>query len=406
MNILVIYRHFYPDSPPYASMLRSICGRLAADGHRVTIWCEQPCYKSVDGAADSPAEETLDGIDVRRLPRLPGWRRSSIIRLLDKLAFVPRIGIKALWAKLTGQRYDVVWTATIPPVMQGAMGRFVARLFGARFVYHSQDLYPELAVSAGLWRDKSVWTRLMRWIESDNRKQADPLITLSQDMIDTAAALAGPQSNAIINNFLLDDFGAPQDAPQIRADRVTEGGPMRAVFAGNLGHFQDLDKLVDAMGFVAQPGAVELTLMGEGKALSTLRQQAAGAEHIRFEPHRPFHEAQSIIAGFDVGIVTVQPGIYKVAYPSKTLTYLGLGLPILAVIEAESDLADLVQQNNIGVIVSDRSPQAIATALQALSSSRDTLSEMRENAKALYNQQLSREARLDQWSELVNSWKT
>ena len=68
MRILIIYRHFWPDSPPYASLLRSIAGRLVRDGHQVEIWTEQPGYKSADTRKRAPRREQLDGIRVERFP--------------------------------------------------------------------------------------------------------------------------------------------------------------------------------------------------------------------------------------------------------------------------------------------------------------------------------------------------
>ena len=71
MRILAIYRHYWPDSPPYASMLRIITAHLAAEGHNVTMLTEQPSYKAADRMASSAPHETQDGVSVRRLSRVP-----------------------------------------------------------------------------------------------------------------------------------------------------------------------------------------------------------------------------------------------------------------------------------------------------------------------------------------------
>src|SRR5690606_10824629 len=116
MKILIVYRHFWPDSSPYASLLRSIGGHLVKQGHDVTIWCEQPCYKAADRMHTAPKTEILDGISVERFSRLPLSNRISIIGTLDKLMFLPLLLGKALRRKISGDKYELVWTATIPPV--------------------------------------------------------------------------------------------------------------------------------------------------------------------------------------------------------------------------------------------------------------------------------------------------
>ena len=50
MNILFFYQHFWPDSPPYANMLRAIGGHLQQQGHAVTVLTGEPSYKTSDRA--------------------------------------------------------------------------------------------------------------------------------------------------------------------------------------------------------------------------------------------------------------------------------------------------------------------------------------------------------------------
>lgn len=369
MKILILYRHFWPDSPPYASMLRSIARALVEAGHEVTIWAEKPCYKPSDYSRAVPRRETLDGIIVERFARLPDRVATGPMRLLDKLLFVPRLLLKAVVRRARGARYDLVWTATIPPVMQGWAGRTIARLFGAKFLYHCQDLYPELAGHMGLWRRDGPLYRVMARIEAETRARADLLVTLSEDMAKTVLDLAKPRRLAIINNFPLEDFSDigpepsfPAVPPQRNDDKI------QLIFAGNLGIFQGLEAVVEAMRLIeAECPTLELVLMGEGKMLPDLKKQAAGLSNVCFERHRPYDEAQSVIANADVGLVPLEPGIQRYAFPSKTLTYLELGLPIFAIIDTDSELAKMVTNKGLGWVSPGRDSEQIRQALLLIS---------------------------------------
>jgi glycosyltransferase involved in cell wall biosynthesis len=400
MKILVLYRHFWPDSPPYATKLRSIGRRLVADGHEMTVWCEAPSYKKSDLALDAPRLETLDGIRVERMSRLPLVHGSRLMRTLGKLLFVPRLLAKAVVRKLRGQRYDLVWTATIPPVLQGWAGRTIARLFGARFLYHCQDLYPELATYMGMWPRNGMLYRILSPIERRTRQRATALVTLSSDMANTAAALAPGARIEVINNFMLDVFSeggepVPQQRPRPSGGRITIG------FAGNIGQFQALDAVVDAYCRLPAETPLELEFMGDGEAKPSLVRQAQGRSSIRFLPHRPFAEARQLIAAYDLGLVSVEPNIYRVAYPSKTLTYLGLGVPVLAIIEPESELARMIEDEGIGFAVGQRDSTGIASRLAEIAASADSLAAMRTRALAYYEEVMSTEARLNQWAALI-----
>lgn len=369
MKILILYRHFWPDSPPYASMLRSIGRALVEAGHEVTIWAEEPCYKPSDYNRSVPRRETVDGIVVERFARLPGPVATRSIRLLDKLLFVPRLLLKAVVRRARRARYDLVWTATIPPVMQGWAGRTIAAMFGAKFLYHCQDLYPELAGHMGLWRRDGLLYRIMARIEARTRARADLLVTLSDDMAATVRALGEPRKLVVINNFPLEDFSASgSEPPPSVVPARRDDGKIQIIFAGNMGIFQGLDAVVEAMRLIEiDCPALELILMGEGKMLPDLKKQAAGLSNVRFERHQPYEEAQSVIAKADVGLVPLEPGIQRYAFPSKTLTYLELGLPIFVIIDADSELAKMVTNKGLGWVSPGRDSEQIRQALLLIS---------------------------------------
>lgn len=404
MKILILYRHFWPDSPPYASMLRSI-GRVLVDaGHEVTVWAEAPCYKASDRIRAAPRRETIDGIRVERFARLPDRVAAGPMRLLDKLLFVPRLLAKAVRRRAKGEHYDLVWTATIPPVVQGWAGRTIARLFGAKLLYHCQDLYPELAGHMGIWRRGGLVYRIMARIEARTRKRADLLVTLSDDMAATVRALADPRKLAVINNFPLEDFSAAASPSAPLVDAQERGdGKVQLIFAGNLGIFQGLEAVVEAMRLIeAECPELELVLMGEGKALPNLKKRAAGLSNIRFEPHRPFEEAQALIAAADIGLVSLEPEIYRYAFPSKTLTYLGLGLPIFAILEPESELAGMIEKHGLGWVAGTRTPETIAATLRTIAAGQRDIGAVGYRLRDYFDRTHTVPATLRRWTMAVD----
>ncbi|GGE03133.1 glycosyltransferase WbuB [Tsuneonella deserti] len=360
-RVLILYRHYRPDSPPYATMLAMLAERLAGEGHAINVWTEQPSYKSNDAALNLPGGSNEGGVRVERMARLPLYGRLGAMRLLDKVLFPLRLVLKALLRCLAGERYDVVWTATIPPIAQGLAGRMVARIFGARFVYHCQDLYPEIAVHVGLWRGGGLLHSLSRRVERATRSKADPLVTLSPDMARTATALTKPRSLVVLNNFALEELGDPAEFPE---RGFSLDASLKLTFAGNLGRFQGLELVAEGVAQVDQQRCpVQLQFIGEGTALPALRERARSVPAIGFEPHRPFAEARPLIAAAHVGLVALEPGIIDFAFPSKTMTYLSLGLPILALVERDSSLAAMLAERRLGWTISRREPEAVADIL-------------------------------------------
>ena len=54
LRLLLVHRYFWPDTPPYAVMLRAIAAHWAAAGHRVEVLAGQPSYKPETAPSVAP----------------------------------------------------------------------------------------------------------------------------------------------------------------------------------------------------------------------------------------------------------------------------------------------------------------------------------------------------------------
>ncbi len=223
-------------------------------------------------------------------------------------------------------------------------------------------------------------------------------MVLSQDMAETLRhrRIARKLPIHTINNFLLADFGeAANPPPELRKPPRIR----RFIFAGNLGKFQNLELLVE--GLVAcldrRPDA-ELLLLGEGEVKPSLESRWGDHPRVRFGPYLPYVQAKELIAEADVGLVSLTADIYRVSYPSKVLTYIGLDLPMLALVEPGSQLAREIEENGLGAVPSEATPAAVADAadhLLAGAADKQTVGDY-------HRVKCSEDKVLQQWGELLS----
>ena len=85
LSVLAIHRYYWPDSPPYASMLRAIVAHWRQVGYEPEVFSTQPSYKPSANIPRRPKLEIVDGSPVRRitLPR----ERHRAIKALNLLLF-------------------------------------------------------------------------------------------------------------------------------------------------------------------------------------------------------------------------------------------------------------------------------------------------------------------------------
>ena len=195
-HVVLIHRYFHPDTPPYASILREIALGLGAGGHRVTVLTCQPSY-NLSVVSQAPARERIaPNVEVRRWPVLDD-RRSVVRKLVNLVWFcarlvlsVPRLG-----------KVDRVMAASTPPVALARVASWVARAKGAEFVYHHQDIYPEVAVSGGQLAE-GARSRTLRNIDARTDKRAARAVVLSEDMAQLITSRGVHRDRiAVINNF-------------------------------------------------------------------------------------------------------------------------------------------------------------------------------------------------------------
>lgn len=380
-------------------MLRVIAGRWALDGHDVEVLSTQPSYKQQAKIERRPGVEYIEGIRVRRIPLPRDAGRSPFIRMFNIIAFA----ICVIGYILTRPRFDVIMVSTAPPVFVGAAARMAARLRGARLVYHCMDLHPEIGRISGEFRNPKLYAFLQR-MDTRTCLEAARVIVLSRDMERSILERQGAKGARIevINNFNLTGFDEPGQVA-LPDDLEKPQGYFRILFAGNIGRFQGLEGFVKAVSLLRHRNNLELVFLGEGKAVNDLRRSAGDllGTRVRFFPHQLTDTARAVIRTADLCLVSLAPDIYKYAYPSKTMTYLCEGRPLIVTIEHKSELARFVEESGVGISVEPRDPAELADRLEALIDNPDELRAMSERAACIGRKMFGRDIVLDRWSRLL-----
>ncbi|PZD72757.1 hypothetical protein C1752_03204 [Acaryochloris thomasi RCC1774] len=392
-RILAVHRYYWPDTAPYASLLRRIVAHWSQEGHHVEVLSSQPSYKKDIALENRPFQEQIDGVHVRRLA-LPNEAGRPFIRLLNAL----RLCLSVFLRILIG-RYDIVMISSIPPVLGGVTVATAARLTGTRFIYHCMDIHPEVGRVSGEFSNPTLF-RILQTLDTWTCNQANPAIVLSSDMEQALYNRPGGESIQVqvLNNFSLP---SPTTLPDTLPFQLSSKG-FTVLFAGNIGRFQGLDTAVAAMGELQHRPDIELLMMGDGVAKARLIQQAQTLKaNVRFVKHYPIEVAKATMRLAGAGFVSLRPGLYQYVYPSKTMTYLEQGCPLLVAIEPESKLAIAVCKENLGLSVPNGDVQALAKAIVQLADTGDQRAIMRSSALKKAQTEGSEAIILQKWSQLL-----
>ncbi len=354
MKIVALHRYFWPQPYPYAQMLKDIVFVLSGSGHTVTVVTTDSGLRNEQ--SNRSEWSRVNSVDIRTLP-LGSEKRAGLVRKSANAIF---FAVWSIW-QLIVTRPDVVLVATTPPIVMAMIVRLMSRFLNFKYVYHCQDIHPEAMLLGGSIKN-GIMYKFLRAVDRKNVNAAWKVITLSDDMRYTLEKRGCDTSHvSIINNFVFEEGKAL--SPFNSLSQKTE-----FLFAGSLGRLQNLEVIMRAICLLKMDTDIVFTIMGDGVMFREMLEikKLNDLDNVEFLGQRSIAEAVEAMHKADVGIVSLAPDICGVAYPSKTMMYLGNGLPVFAIVDGDSSLHDYINSNELGMSVSHCDATTIADSIKLL----------------------------------------
>lgn len=326
-SIAIVRHSFYP----FELNVRREAEALRDQGFDVTVICLR--------GKDEAARETVDGVDVHRLP--VSHRRGSISRyLFEYNAFF----VLASWrlARLhRRRRFVAVQVNTMPDYL--VFAALYPKRTGARVVLHLHEPVPELFATMfpGRWFTPG-FVRVLSWVEQRAIRFADRVITVTDQMRDNFVRRGADASKFTVVVNVPDDryfrFELYEDlARRTRAAREDEAarGAFRVVTHGAIEERYGYDTIVRAVAAVRGdvPG-VEFRFMGGGDYLDEVTRLADSlgvGDRVHYLGFVPFEKMIEEILLADVCVVAVKESPYSVlVHTNKMYEYMAMQRPIIA----------------------------------------------------------------------------
>ncbi|WP_082554374.1 glycosyltransferase family 4 protein [Aeromicrobium sp. Root495] len=117
---------------------------------------------------------------------------------------------------------------------------------------------------------------------------------------------------------------------------------LRLTYAGTLGKKHNPGLLVDlCRGLLAEKIDVELVVISEGEGADEIKIQSSDllGQTIRVLPFQAFEDLPDVLGSSDVLVALLEPEASKFSIPSKVLTYLAAGRPVLGLMPSDNPAA-------------------------------------------------------------------
>ena len=182
-------------------------------------------------------------------------------------------------------------------------------------------------------------------------------------------------------------------------------GKFVVMYSGNLGLCQRLEDIVEAANSLGERDDIVFVLIGEGASKSTLvsRVEQLRLNNIRFLPYQPKEELSASLSAADVHLVPVDPRVVSCLMPSKLYGILAAGRPVLAVAPEHCELAELVNELDVGVVCNPYEPAELAASIERLAMSPDRLVHWGENARRAAVERFDRAISTEAFRQMLES---
>jgi colanic acid biosynthesis glycosyl transferase WcaI len=384
MNLLVLCPHFAPDVAPTGEVMSAIATALADRGHRLHVVTALPWYrhhKVEDGWGGRPwRTETTDWGWITRLHPFPTDKTNIPARAV---AFGGFTAMSVVAATATRMRPDAVMVMS-PPLPLGVAGWLAATFRRAPFVFNIQDVFPDVAVELGAITNPRVIAAASA-LEKFLYRRSDAVTVLSEDLRDNVGGKLGahrPERVHVIPNFVDTERIAPADRVNSYREQYGLGDRTVVLYAGNVGLSQSLDLLVEAARRFRDRDDVVFVVNGGGSAKDALVESAAGLDNLKFVEMQPRERLPEVLAAGDLHVVPLKRGLARSSVPSKLYSILAAGRPVLASVDAGTEVATTIERASAGVSVPPEDPDAFCAALTDLLDDPARLTAMGESGRA------------------------
>lgn len=403
MKILILTKYFPPEIGAASHLFYELAESLVGRGHSVTVVTGFPTYNVDQEELDRKYSgsltltEEMGGITVKRLKEPPVSTDIPLLRGLDHFFIAATTFLRGMF---TGNQ-DVIFLYS-PPLTIGLSAFLLGKLKKAPFVVNVQDLFPQNAIDLGILNNELLIS-FFEWMERFVYKKSSAITVHSAGNKEhVVKEIKDSEKVRVIPNWVDTEFIRPGSKQNSFRKEHDLGDKFVVSFAGTMGYSQDIDIILEAATEFEDFEDILFLLVGEGVEKDRLlkKRDNMRLQNVKFLPMQPKEKYPSVLVASDISLVTLKQSVETPVVPSKLLSIMASGRPVLASMNKTGDAPRLIEESDCGVCVPAEDTKAFVKALQKLYNDEKQREEYAENGREYAVNNLSRKACVEEYEGL------
>ena len=354
-KMLVYANYFYPEVASLSQILTELCEGIS-DEFDINVICSVPCYTGKIEEKYKTQKyyyEEYKGINIIRVKVADFDKANKISRIKHILSYF----FNAILATRKVKNVDVVYTVSQPPFLGGLLGVIGKRMTKGKLIYNIQDFNPEQTMAVGYSKSKTLLKFLML-LDKYSCKKSDLVIVVGRDMEETLIKRFKNKkvpNHVVINNWMNEKEVYPLEKKHEKVIEFKKKYNLQEKFvimySGNIGLFYDLENIIKIIAKFKDKD-IAFAFVGEGAMKENLENYVKdnGVDNVVFIPYQDKKDLIYSLNSADVHIVANAKGIKGVSVPSKIYGILATDVPMIGILEKDSEAWKIIEDSNTGVL--------------------------------------------------------
>ncbi len=385
------------------ALLNELALDLGENGAEVTVLTGFPSRRISEEVKEyylnHPVEKIADNVIVKRIGSRKGEGNGLFERMIKYLLLTNH-----LYREAKNTPTDVYYIYSSPPFL-GWMGAKLSKF--APTLYNAQDLFPDTLMRIKGIKESNLLIKYFRYRERKAYLGNTRIVTISNEMKETISSHGCPKDKIDViynwadteslhhvereNNMLMDELG-------ISKDRFIVS------YAGDIGLFQGWPTIIEAAKKVHEKNKdIQFAIIGSGSYKQQLEDQIRNEnlDYINTYPLQPASRLSEIYSIGDLEIVSIEPGLSKMALPSKTFVIMASGSALLCLVDQDSDIAELVKTRDLGYTLELKDSDNLANVILQAYDEKDDLVNKGKNARLLCEEIATRKKQTSKYYQVL-----
>lgn len=401
-TIKLLTEYFYPEPASTGQLMTQLANGLIERGFNVSVYTSQPTYHG-QKIKKLPVIEKYNEILIKRISATQLNKEKPIQRIVNWISFTILLFIHLL---LSNRSSDILLILSNPPILP-FIGLLLNWLRGQRYIIIFYDIYPDIAVKLGVVNGNSPIVKVWNQFNKILYNKASGIVVLGEKMkkilIEKAYKL-NESKVKIIHNWEDSNFIKPikkKDNPFSKKygyDKV-----LTLLYSGNLAQHHDLITLINAAERL-RSYPIKFVFIGDGiqkRKLQTIAKEK-NLKNVDFHSYQSLDNLPVTLTCGDISVVSEDKKVNGLCLSCKIYSGLASGNTILAIVNEDSDIADIVKGCNCGFQVDQGDVEKVVECIKFWYDSKEELERMRVKARKYFEENFTFQHSLEKYVEMLN----